>query len=206
MKHYRVWHKKRNRSYAWANSPAGRRYAKRHRCNAADRDWVLTLDKVPVVTHEGVGVHEFANDPRPRSMKWERVRKLRRHGRFGRRIRTATSELRAGVKSGVTPFFDIKGGDKRTQNPDTYKPIIRLAKLLRVRVHFMSDPFDGKGIASLSAARQAAAELGDPKLVHLTILYRGRMEDDWWDIVDDVKGYHGPRPEGKPGRVTGRLA
>lgn len=206
MKLFRVWHKKKNRSYAWANSPAGRRYAKRHGCNAADRDLIWTADKVPVVTHEGVGVHEFKGDPRPRQMKWDRVKKLRRRGRFGRRIHTASWELVQGHWDGVMPFFDIKDGDGRSQNPEMYIAMIVAARRLGVRLHLMSQPFNGNGIASLAAARQAAELLGDPKLVHLTLLPRGPINEKWWDIIDDAKGYHGPRPTGKPLRTVGRVA
>lgn len=206
MKRYRVWHAKHNRSYAWANSPAGRRHAKRHGCNAADRDWVLTLDEIAAVTHEGVGVHEFKGRPNIRKMKWERVRKLRRHGRWGRHIRSASWTLRDGIKHGVMPFFDIKGGDERTQDPKTYITMILSAKHQGVRLHLMSQPFGGDGIASLAAARQAAESLGDPELVHLTLLPRGPIKDSWWEIIDDAKGYDGPRPANKPKRTTGKVA
>lgn len=206
MKRWVVWHPKHNRTYVWANSPAGRRYAKRHGCNAADRDLCWSLDKIAMCTHEGVGVHEFKGRPRPRKMKWEKVRKLRRHGRWGRHIRSAFYTLRDGVNHGVMPFFDIKGGDERTQDPELYIPLILSAKRMGVQLHLMSQPFDGAGIASLAAARQAAIALGDAELVHLTLLPRGPIKDEWWDIIDDAKGWDGARPEGKPKRVGGRVA
>lgn len=212
---WRVWHKKRSRTYAWANSFWGTLWARRTNNNAADRDLIFSLDRIPMATHEGRGVHEFPGNPDPRRMTWRQVSKLRH--RLGFRIRSAARALIQDTDAGVTPFFEIKP-DGRTLNPEIWKPLIKVARRRGVRLHLMAQPFTRlqrkgdtypPGIAALAAAKQAAAELGDVDLVHVTVLTRGKVPAEWWDVLDDAKGpkrHTKSRPENKPARVSGRVA
>ena len=135
----RIAHVRRGVPYHRGNSIRGLQAAKRAGKRKADRDVLMTSDRVLVVTHWGRPLKHGFRDPLGRldrnrtigSMTWAEVSRLRAPGNY--RINTLETDLRECARLGIEAVLEPKG-DPRFRDQNVWNGIKALADRVGCRV------------------------------------------------------------------------
>jgi hypothetical protein len=202
-----IFHKRKSQPYYFEDSFRGIAYAAKRGATAIDLDCTITKDKVIIVNHwEDIAKGHFV-DPHhviPKHAKvsnltWDEVSRLENHQ--GYKIRRAVDAIAYCKSKKIIPCFEVKG-DKRFENPETYKQLHDASIAHNWPIIIMTLPHVGgkqHGYKRLAAAQEAG--LNTMVLVNVTKFGRGFVPTVQWKYLDFIKGPLSWTSRGRPASV-----